>query len=116
MLSSARQSVFQARERFRVIVDRLDQAVRSPLRAVENVVQRFNSAQTEFEYSVSAAAENVASLTKLLNSLSPRNVLKRGYSITRDSSGKAVKDASSVQKGAKITTHVERGQLSSTVD
>ena len=47
--------------------------------------------------------------------LSPEQILKRGYSITLKN-GKAVKNASSLKHGEKITTLFAKGKIESTVD
>jgi exodeoxyribonuclease VII large subunit len=59
------------------------------------------------------------SLTQMearLQSLSPLNILERGYAIVFDSAGKPVKDAEAVKSGEHITTRVARGTVCSTVD
>lgn len=50
-----------------------------------------------------------------ISNMNPKNVLKRGYSITRIN-GKAIKNISEVKKGEQLTTLVYNGEIQSTVD
>ena len=50
-----------------------------------------------------------------LETTSPYAVLERGYSITRDANGKAVRDASELSEGAAIETVLQSGRVSSEV-
>jgi len=54
-------------------------------------------------------------LHSLVRTMDPSTVLKRGYSITADSSGRIVLDSASVQKDERITTVLARGRIVSTV-
>lgn len=52
---------------------------------------------------------------QLIEAFDPAHVLKRGYSVTLDETGKAIKDAAALQPGARIVTLLSRGTLHSTV-
>jgi exodeoxyribonuclease VII large subunit len=54
-------------------------------------------------------------LHSLFSVMGPSEVLRRGYSITVDSSGRLVMDAAAIDKGECITTTLARGRLVSTV-
>lgn len=54
-------------------------------------------------------------LSGSINQLSPQNILKRGFSITR-LNGKIIKDPSEVKAGDRITTEVYSGNIYSTVE
>jgi exodeoxyribonuclease VII large subunit len=61
-------------------------------------------------------ARNVlASASARLHSLSPLNVLKRGYSVTQNTDGLVIRDADSVATGDTISTRLESGTLKSKV-
>ncbi|HZR31036.1 MAG TPA: exodeoxyribonuclease VII large subunit [Terriglobales bacterium] len=50
-----------------------------------------------------------------LQSLSPLNILERGYALVFDPQGKLVKDSSQVKPGEEISARLARGELSATV-
>src|SRR5581483_10486615 len=50
-----------------------------------------------------------------LQSLSPLNILERGYALVFDQQGKLVKDSSQVRPGEEISARLARGELSATV-
>lgn len=57
----------------------------------------------------------IKELLNLLNSLSPEKVLERGYTITRDLSGKIIKQAKLLKKGDKIETIFHDSKITSEV-
>ena len=52
---------------------------------------------------------------RALDAVSPYAVLERGYSITRDASGRAVRSAEEIEVGAEVETVLASGKLRSTV-
>jgi exodeoxyribonuclease VII large subunit len=52
---------------------------------------------------------------RALEAVSPYAVLERGYSITRDSSGRAVRSAALLETGAELETVLASGKLRSKV-
>ncbi|MEC9410870.1 MAG: exodeoxyribonuclease VII large subunit, partial [Pseudomonadota bacterium] len=52
---------------------------------------------------------------RLLNSVSPLEVLSRGYSITRKNDGSVVRDTKELKAGDEIETLIRSGTLTSTV-
>ncbi|UZK03847.1 exodeoxyribonuclease VII large subunit [Venatoribacter cucullus] len=59
--------------------------------------------------------QQLAAQAKLLHSLSPLNVLARGYSITQFSDGRVVNNAADVQPGDRIRTRLQHGWLDAEV-
>ena len=51
-----------------------------------------------------------------LESLSPRSVIQRGYSLTTTQEGKVVMDASSLEEGQRVRTCLARGEFESRVE
>jgi exodeoxyribonuclease VII large subunit len=52
-----------------------------------------------------------------LDLLSPKSVLARGYSITRDTAtGVVLRDAKNAKPGQMLRTHLHAGEISSTVN
>jgi exodeoxyribonuclease VII large subunit len=52
---------------------------------------------------------------RLLDTMSPLAVMKRGYSITQKRSGEIVRDAASVKTGDEIDIRLEKGSLKAEV-
>jgi len=65
---------------------------------------------------ISHASEQLAGTEKLLRSLGPDSVLERGFSLTMDSSGRAVTVAAALRKGERVRTRVARGEFTSVVE
>jgi exodeoxyribonuclease VII large subunit len=67
-----------------------------------------------------ALGECAASLEQAasrLDLLSPKSVLARGYSITRDAAtGVVLRDAKNAKPGQMVRTHLHAGEISSTVN
>lgn len=68
------------------------------------------------EDKISFLKQKIELRAEQLASLSPKNILKRGYSITLDESGKPIIDAKSQKIGNKIKTIYYEGESSSTID
>jgi exodeoxyribonuclease VII large subunit len=61
-------------------------------------------------------AANLEQAASLLELLSPKSVLARGYSITRDAAtGAVLRDAKNAKPGQMLRTHLHDGEISSTV-
>jgi exodeoxyribonuclease VII large subunit len=60
-------------------------------------------------------SEKLSSHYRLLNSLDYKNVLKRGFSITKTKSGSILKSIDSVDSGDMISTQLAHGTIESTV-
>ncbi len=58
----------------------------------------------------------LANLSRTLQAVSPLNTLSRGYSITRDSKGRAITDADQVSSGDIINTLLNEGEIKSRVE
>jgi exodeoxyribonuclease VII large subunit len=59
--------------------------------------------------------DEIKQLAKLLSAFDPKQVLRRGFSITR-ANGKAVMDANQLEKGQLLTTELFTGQVESEVN
>ncbi len=57
----------------------------------------------------------IQSYQKIIDVVDPRNTLKRGFSITRDSKGKVIKSTKDLNKLSTVTTHLNDGILISEV-
>ncbi|MBI3251691.1 MAG: exodeoxyribonuclease VII large subunit [Candidatus Andersenbacteria bacterium] len=65
--------------------------------------------------SVAQQDKQVATMQRVLASLSPTNTLKRGYSITRDAAGRLIRSKTTVNTGQTIISAVQDGEISSIV-
>lgn len=63
-----------------------------------------------------ACAIKIGHHQKLIDMASPRNVLKRGFSITRAADGSALRSVKGVKPGQQILTELADGQIKSTVE
>ncbi|HYH65386.1 MAG TPA: exodeoxyribonuclease VII large subunit, partial [Urbifossiella sp.] len=62
---------------------------------------------------VSGAAEKVTAAAAQLDGLSPLNILKRGYSLTRTTAGAVITDPAAVSPGDILLTRVAGGEIRS---
>ncbi|MHB1155783.1 MAG: exodeoxyribonuclease VII large subunit [Phycisphaerales bacterium] len=61
------------------------------------------------------AQQQLVSLSRQLESVGPRSVLKRGYTYTTDFRGRLIRSIAAVRPGDHMTTHVADGQINSRV-
>ena len=59
---------------------------------------------------------SLGSVESRLESIGPMEVLRRGYSLTQDSSGKVVRSIQNVQEGQQLRTVLADGTIESTVE
>lgn len=62
------------------------------------------------------ARATLAGLARLCDQLAPRRTLERGYSITRDATGRVLRDPAAVAAGERLTTTLSGGELTSRVE
>ena len=62
------------------------------------------------------ARQRVSSMARELEALSYRNVLRRGFSVTRSDGGEILRSVEQVSAGERIETELTDGKLRSTVD
>ncbi|WP_439623818.1 exodeoxyribonuclease VII large subunit [Gemmata sp.] len=95
-------------------------ALRRPLQRVRDLEQRLDTVAERMERAATArvgqTATQLAALASRLESLSPLNVLTRGYSLTHTPDGKLVRDAAAVRPGDVLVTRVAAGRVVSRVE
>jgi exodeoxyribonuclease VII large subunit len=95
-------------------------AIRTPLDRIRGLEKRLDGLDARVRRAaglpVERARTRVAGLAARLESLSPLNVLSRGYSLTRTPEGRVVHDATAVRPGDAVRTRLARGELVSRVD
>jgi exodeoxyribonuclease VII large subunit len=79
---------------------------------LEEREQRF---QNDFRRFLTERRNRLAQLESVLQERSPRTILERGYSITRDAEGKVVRDAAQIAIGAEVSIHLARGELGAAI-
>ncbi len=108
--------------RLTLIRDRLDAVAsrpvfRRPLQRVNDLEQRLDDTAERLHRAararLSATAEKLAAAAAQLDSLSPLNVLKRGYSLTRTTAGTVITDPAAVSPGDILLTRVAGGDIRS---
>jgi exodeoxyribonuclease VII large subunit len=108
----------QARQRLDGFADR--RAVRSPLDRVRDLEKRLDELDARLKRTATTlpdrARQKVAALAGRLESLSPLNVLARGYSLTRTPDGRVLRDANDIQPGELIVSRLSRGEIISRVE
>jgi len=80
--------------------------------ALEERERRF---QNQFGRMVTERRGRLAQLEAVLKERSPRTILDRGYSITRDAEGKVIRDAARVALGAEVSVYLAKGELGAVV-
>lgn len=110
-LQYARQSVdhYAARPALRRPLQRL----RDLEQRLDETSERLNRAATQ---RIGKANEKLGALAARLESLSPLNVLSRGYSLTRTTDGKLLRDPADVRPGDAIVTRLANGEVTSRVE
>ncbi|HEY3788979.1 MAG TPA: exodeoxyribonuclease VII large subunit [Urbifossiella sp.] len=94
--------------------------LRRPLQRFRDLEQRLDMASERLERAakvrLAAASEKVAAIAAQLETLSPLNVLRRGYSLTHTADGKLIRDAAEVHPGDVIVTRLASGEVTSRVE
>lgn len=117
-----RQAIEQAlqrrRQRISALADR--RVLRRPLERVHDAMLRLDELQVRASRAIrrthNDAVQHLRSLAVQLESLSPLNVLSRGYSVTLNDQGQAVGNADDIHVGQQLTTHLHHGRLISRVE
>lgn len=110
-------AVERADERLSTRADRLvsipDRALSVHLHRIDDRVARLVRSAPRV---VDTDRRNLDALAARLASLDPANLLRRGWSITRDADGNVVRGVANVAPGAIITTELADGRLTSRIE
>ena len=92
----------------------------SPQARISRTGDRMRSLARQITHSMladlSRRKSQISNLSRGLNAVSPLQVLARGYSITANADGDILRSTESVAKGARLTTTLTDGTITSTVD
>jgi exodeoxyribonuclease VII large subunit len=106
-----------ARQRLAALTDR--RAFRNPLDRIRDRERLLDDIDGRTSRAARAGLERararLAAIAGQLESLSPLNVLARGYSLTRSPTGHVIRDARNVQVGDELVTRLAAGELVSRV-
>jgi exodeoxyribonuclease VII large subunit len=95
-------------------------ALRRPLQRVRDLEQRLDDTAARLHRAggkrVIQVREKLEAIAARLESLSPLNVLTRGYSLTHTDDGKLIRAASDVRVGEKLITRLAAGEIVSRVE
>ena len=113
-----------AERRIALARQRLDQfatrpAFRRPLQRINDLEQKLDDTAARLARAAKArlaeVAQTLASLSARLETLSPLQVLARGYSLTHTGDGRLVRDAADLRPGDLLVTRVAGGTIRSLV-
>jgi exodeoxyribonuclease VII large subunit len=111
--------------RLSVTRQRLDQlaaraTLRRPLQRIRELEQRLDDAGGRLRRAIARklarSSESLGAASARLESLSPLNVLTRGYSLTRKANGELIRSATDVQPGDVLVTRLAQGEIRSRVE
>jgi exodeoxyribonuclease VII large subunit len=113
LVASVRRAVERAfeRERWRLssLIERSRRRVPRIEPLTQHTVHLAHRLQAASMQQISERDAHVRALARSLAALDPRAVLERGYSITRDHEGRAVRDSATVARGARLDLTFARG-------
>jgi len=111
MENAVREGISRYERRLYEFESVLERHVRKERSRFNELMYRFKLKFAGFEGKLLAMLSGIEGDLRMLKSLDPETVLKRGYSITRDEKGKILHDAKKVDKGAAISVQLHKGKL-----
>lgn len=94
--------------------------LRQPYQRIRDLEQRLDSSAERLKRAANRkivqSSDKVTALAARLESLSPLNVLTRGYSLTHKASGELVRSTSEVEPGSLLRTRLASGEILSRVE
>lgn len=81
----------------------------------QKVAHSLSAMQEQLHFTVRYQQERVKRLLTTIEALSPKSILARGYSITRNAKGEVVHTRGDVQAGETIHTRLASGEIESTI-
>ena len=83
---------------------------------IESIYELRAMLKSLFKQKIQVLRHKTETATAVLNSNNPKNILKRGYSITHDENDNIISSASNLSENSKITTILHRGKVVSKID
>jgi exodeoxyribonuclease VII large subunit len=79
-----------------------------------NLLYQFNQIEQNIALKIDRAKQNIVNLKRLLQSLDPQNVLKKGYALVK-LNNKIISDVDKLQKGNEIETYIKNTKIVSII-
>jgi len=79
-----------------------------------NLLYQFNQIEQNIALKIDRAKQNLVNLKRLLQSLDPQNVLKKGYALVK-LNNKIISNANQLQKGNEIETYIKNTKIVSII-
>ncbi|MFH0754029.1 MAG: exodeoxyribonuclease VII large subunit [Candidatus Omnitrophota bacterium] len=114
--TALRRCLIVRRENNTRLAQRLKAAsIRAGVDAGGNLSRSGDQLKKIIQLRLGAAKIKIGHCQKLVDMASPRNILKRGFSITRDQGGKAVRSVGDIEGGQRLDTELADGRFVSIV-
>lgn len=126
MTSNLRMSVERMHDQLRFAIDRranaidravgtLDRSIEKITSSITDVTQRFGYAFERFRLSLVATIGRIGDLERILRSVDPKEVLRRGYALVRAGS-KIIRRAADVAPGERLAVQLGEGSITAVVE
>lgn len=103
-------------QHFQYCIDDMKEAIVEKLRDMrENVNERNDALKEEIGDKIDSLKQDINLRQQQLVALNPKQILKRGYSITMGKDGKVINNIDQIKENDEITTIVSRGKITSQV-
>ena len=83
---------------------------------IESIYELRAMLKSFFKQKIQVFRHQTETATAVLNSNNPKNILKRGYSITHDENDNIISSAANLSENSKITTTLHSGKVVSKID
>lgn len=87
-----------------------------PVQSIEALLNRFETQSLIIKQVLQTHTNKLMSFARLLQTLSYENTLKRGFSLTRDSSGNVIKDISQISLQQQVSVKLSTGSFDAQVN
>jgi len=119
LVSAIQREVNSSQDRIYAVVDRLKEQKQRLIQESRLKQEKLMSYRNVLKQKVGNTVQRLVDLLqqkeRLLNSLSPRNTLQRGYSISKTKSGKLIKEADQVRAKDVMITQLNKGEIQSII-
>ncbi|MBI2410514.1 MAG: exodeoxyribonuclease VII large subunit [Candidatus Kerfeldbacteria bacterium] len=112
---SFESAVYNHQQRLHDAVNTLEVYTRTQLTTFQTMERRLDQAFNQFTNRIQSQQQRIDHVVRLLESLNPRHILKRGFSLTLDAQGRVLKTAAATHTGDELTTVLLDGRVRSIV-